>query len=196
MNHKEPTIQCAHSKMMDVSELIFHINPSNPNTHDKKQIKAIASVIKKTGWRAPITVSKRSGLITKGHGRLEAALYSGWKQCPVDLQEYKNEAEEISDMIADFKLAAMSVFDNEKAFEVINSISVAFPVDFDLEMTGISSLDFDLMKPENDFIPQNSQDEALPFTQDLKPSQSKEQKTREIIRFTCPQCGFKDVVHK
>jgi hypothetical protein len=34
---------------------------------------AVAAAIQAHGWRAPVTVSKRSGLAVRGHGRLAAA---------------------------------------------------------------------------------------------------------------------------
>ena len=62
---------CAHDAIVPLKDL--RPNPKNPNQHPPEQIKLLASIIRATGWRAPITVSKRSGLVTKGHGRLMAA---------------------------------------------------------------------------------------------------------------------------
>ncbi|MFR2694368.1 MAG: hypothetical protein ACLTBV_30990 [Enterocloster bolteae] len=50
-------------------------------------MRALAAIIKATGWRQPITVSTRSGLIVKGHGRLAAAKYGKFKEAPVDYPE-------------------------------------------------------------------------------------------------------------
>ena len=61
---------CAHDAIVPLKDL--RPNPKNPNQHPPEQIKLLASIIRATGWRAPITVSKRSGLVTKGHGRLMA----------------------------------------------------------------------------------------------------------------------------
>lgn len=57
---------CAHDKIVPIKEL--RENPLNPNKHPDDQIRALAAIIKATGWRQPITVSTRSGLIVKGHG--------------------------------------------------------------------------------------------------------------------------------
>ena len=62
---------CAHDAIVPLKDL--RPNPKNPNQHPPEQIKLLASIIRATGWRAPITVSKRSGLVAKGHGRLMAA---------------------------------------------------------------------------------------------------------------------------
>lgn len=50
---------CAHDAIVPLKDL--RPNPKNPNQHPPEQIKLLASIIRATGWRAPITVSKRSG---------------------------------------------------------------------------------------------------------------------------------------
>ena len=62
---------CAHDAIVPLKDL--RPNPKNPNQHPPEQIKLLASIIRATGWRGPITVSKRSGYIVKGHGRMMAA---------------------------------------------------------------------------------------------------------------------------
>ena len=90
---------CAHDKIVPIKEL--RENPLNPNKHPDDQIRALAAIIKATGWRQPITVSTRSGLIVKGHGRLAAAKYGKFKEAPVDYQNYASEEEELADLMAD-----------------------------------------------------------------------------------------------
>jgi ParB-like chromosome segregation protein Spo0J len=92
-------IHCAYDQLVRVAGLKPH--PKNPNTHSTAQVAAIAPVIEGNGWRAPITVSNRSGFITRGHGRLEAALLIGNEQVPVDFQDYASEQAEVADMLAD-----------------------------------------------------------------------------------------------
>ena len=82
---------CAHDAIVPIKDL--QPNPKNPNQHPPEQIKLLASIIRATGWRAPITVSKRSGLVTKGHGRLMAAQLDDLTDAPVDYQDYASEAE-------------------------------------------------------------------------------------------------------
>ena len=52
---------CAHDAIVPVKDL--QPNPKNPNTHPPEQIKLLASIIRATGWREPITVSTRSGCL-------------------------------------------------------------------------------------------------------------------------------------
>ena len=113
--------------MVAISEL--KPNPRNPNTHPKEQVELLAEIIKKTGWRAPITVSNLSGLIVKGHGRLMAAEFLGCKTVPVDFQDYENESLELADLMADNRIAELSEIDNRKLlnlFEEFDSGEVDF----------------------------------------------------------------------
>ena len=52
---------CAHDAIVPLKDL--RPNPKNPNQHPPEQIKLLSSIIRATGWRGPITVSKRSGYI-------------------------------------------------------------------------------------------------------------------------------------
>ena len=108
---------CAHDKLIDPNDL--QGNPRNPNTHPAEQIKLLAHIIQSQGWRAPITVSNRSGFIVRGHGRLDAALDFGAELVPVDYQNYANEAEEWADLIADNRLSELAEIDNVQLADLI-----------------------------------------------------------------------------
>src|SRR5216117_2902931 len=105
-------IHCAYDQLVRVADLKPH--PKNPNTHSAAQVAAIAAVIEGNGWRAPITVSNRSGFITRGHGRLEAATLLGVEQVPVDFQDYASEQAELGDMLADNHLAELAEIDEDR----------------------------------------------------------------------------------
>lgn len=64
-------IFCAHTELVDIDKLVE--NPRNPNTHPESQIALLAKIIRAQGFRNAIVVSKRSGFVTKGHGRLSVA---------------------------------------------------------------------------------------------------------------------------
>ena len=61
-------VHCAHTRLAPTNTL--RPNPANPNRHSKEQIVLFSKIIEHLGWRSPIVVSLRSGLIVKGHGRL------------------------------------------------------------------------------------------------------------------------------
>lgn len=106
-----PSVHCAYDELRALADLKPH--PRNPNTHPPSQVRLLAKVIAETGWRAPITVSLRSGFITRGHGRLMAAQQLGLDEVPVDLQDYPDDAAELADLVADNKLAELSAMDED-----------------------------------------------------------------------------------
>ena len=112
-------IHCAFDEVADVASLVP--NPRNPNRHPDAQIDLLARIIAQQGWRAPITVSNRSGFIVRGHGRLLAALKAGWREAPIDRQDYPNEAAEWADLIADNRLAELAESDSEALLELLRA---------------------------------------------------------------------------
>ena len=126
-------VLCAHTSLADPATL--KPNPANPNRHSAHQIQLLAAIIQEQGWRAPITLSKRSGLIVRGHGRLEAALLMGCDKVPVDEQDYANEAEELADLLADNRLSELAELDEADLKKVIEKLRQADPT-FDVELTG------------------------------------------------------------
>lgn len=124
---------CSHTEMRDPVSLVEH--PRNYNTHPAEQIRLLAKIIKHQGWRNPITVSKRSGYVVKGHGRLAAAMLLKCEEVPIDLQDYKDEASELADMIADNRIAELAEADQDALKGLL--LDEAFN-DFDIELTGFN----------------------------------------------------------
>ena len=158
---------CAHDKIVDVATLVP--NPKNPNQHPDAQIQLLGRIIRQTGWRQPITVSKRSGFIVKGHGRLSAALLEGMKQAPVDYQNYTNEAEEYADLVADNRIAELAETDNKLLADIFADIDTG---EIPMELTGYTedeveslvtalseALHNDLNEPDD--IPETPEAEAV-----------------------------------
>lgn len=162
-NGKQPIVKCAHTKIIDLDELVP--NPKNPNQHPPEQIRLLSRIIKHQGQRAPIVVSKRSGFITKGHARLLAIQALGWDRAAIDEQEYANEADEYADMVADNKIAELA----ETNLSMVLDDVMEFGEEFDFDLLGIP--DFKL--PE-DFEPGSIDDQGK--LDEKKPVQ-------------CPNCG-------
>ncbi len=108
-------------------------NPGNPNTHPPKQVALLAAIIKGQGWRKPITVSKRSGFVVTGHGRLEAAQSMQASVVPVEYQEYASEAEEYADLMADNRLAELSEMNTSALADMQQQMDTG---EIPLEMSG------------------------------------------------------------
>ena len=123
----ESRIECSYEKMMPVAKVIP--NPKNPNKHSQEQIEWLARIIEAHGWRHPITVSKLSGFIVSGHGRLEAAKVLGCKEVPVDLQHFESEAEEHAVMMADNFIAELAETDAAQVKELLVDLDDEYPLD-------------------------------------------------------------------
>jgi len=144
-------IKCAHTDLVDIETLVP--NPRNPNQHSDEQIKFLAKIIKFQGWRDPIVVSKRSGFMTKGHGRLMAAKLNCWDKVPIDKQNYNSEAEEYADMVADNEIARLAQTNLSMIYEDVAN----FP-ELDLELLGIPNFELPtLVEPgcDEDEVPEN-----------------------------------------
>lgn len=113
-------VHCAFDEMVPIEQVVP--NPRNPNQHPKKQLELLAKIISGQGWRAPITVSRRSGFVVRGHGRLAAAQIIGCQEVPVDWQDYESEAAEYADLIADNRLAELSEIDTDIMAELIKEV--------------------------------------------------------------------------
>jgi site-specific DNA-methyltransferase (adenine-specific)/modification methylase len=120
--------------MVKIGELRKH--PSNPNTHPERQIELLGKIIREQGWRAPITVSNRSGYIVRGHGRLQAAQWLGLKTVPVDRQDYESDEAELADLIADNRIAELAIIDDEMLVDLIGDLGQA---EIDMELTGFDA---------------------------------------------------------
>lgn len=140
-------IDCAHDELVELHKLIPH--PRNANKHPDRQIELLAKIIDYQGQRSPIVVSKRSGFITKGHGRLLALQKLGWDKCAVDHQDYESEAQEFADLVADNKIAELAEHDDNLMIEGIKDLGLE-----DFELLGLD--DFEL--PEL-FEAQSDEDE-------------------------------------
>lgn len=139
------SVHCAHDKLVLVEELLP--NPRNPNIHTAEQIRLLAKVINASGWRAPITVSTRSGLIVRGHARREAALFLGVDTAPVDYQDYETDEMELADLVADNKLAELAAMGIEETRAILEDLK---RTDLDLELTGFNEIDMQRIFPEDD----------------------------------------------
>ncbi len=164
----EIPIYCAFDKEVKVSDLTP--NPRNPNKHPDSQIELLAEIIKQTGWRAPITVSNLSGLIVKGHGRLQAAKLLGVETVPVDFQDYDTEELELADLMADNRISELSKIDNRKLLNLFE--------EFD---TG--EVDFELSGYDEEFY----RDLAHSFDEYEKKEDDETVEKKKII--VCPDCG-------
>jgi ParB-like chromosome segregation protein Spo0J len=141
-------VWCRFDEAKDITTLIP--NPRNPNTHGDKQIALLAKIIRNQGWRQPITISKRSGFIVKGHGRLAAAKMLQVEQVPVEFQDYATEADEYADLIADNRIAELAEVDNAMLSGLLADETIFDGFDMDLTGFDEEALGEMMTEPETD----------------------------------------------
>ena len=126
-------VWCSHERLVPVAEL--KPNPRNPNTHPAAQLELLAKNIKYFGWRHCITVSKRSGCIVAGHGRLQAAQKLGVELVPVDFQDFASDDEELAVLLADNRIAEISETDEDELKSLLKELDGKI----DLDLTGFDN---------------------------------------------------------
>ncbi|WP_145099251.1 ParB/Srx family N-terminal domain-containing protein [Sporomusa sp. KB1] len=164
-------IHCAYDELVDITILVP--NPRNPNQHPQKQIELLAKMIKNQGWRAPITVSNRSGFVVRGHGRLLAAQLLGVGRVPVDRQDYATEAEEWADLIADNRIAELSAIDPTMLTELLEELNVGA---IDMDLTGFDESELDKLMTRF----------SIPDKEFPEYDESVEKSVKKVV---CPHCG-------
>ena len=122
-------------EMVPIEKLVDH--PRNNNKHSDEQISRLAKLIQHTGFRDPLTVSKRSGFIIAGHCRKQAALKTGLTELPVCYQDFDSEAEEYQYLTADNEIARWAELDHSDLLDNIKELGLA---DSDLELFGLPEL--------------------------------------------------------
>ncbi len=86
-------------------------NPDNFRKHPQEQVDRIAHTIESNGWRNPVVISTLSGYIVKGEGRYLASCLRGWREIPIEYQDYESEEDELSDLLADNKASSGAIDD-------------------------------------------------------------------------------------
>lgn len=135
-------VWCTFEELANVETL--KSNPKNPNKHPESQIELLAKNIKYLGWRHPITVSKRSGFIVAGHGRLAAAKSLGLQIVPVDYQDFNSDADEMAVLVADNRLAELSETSEEELKKILSELDGAI----DIDLTGFSAAEVEQLLRE------------------------------------------------
>jgi DNA modification methylase len=154
------TIQSIAIEPIPVASLRPH--PGNARTHSKKQVRQIADSIRHFGFTNPVLIG-RDGEIIAGHGRVEAAKLLGLDSVPTVRLAHLNAAQRRAYVLADNQLALKAGWDRELlAIELQGLIDI----DFDVELTGFSCTEIDLVLDEAREGSPNGQTEAedqVPF---------------------------------
>lgn len=161
----EMKYDCAFDKMVAVENLVPH--PRNNNQHPIEQIEKFAYILsKKLVWRYSLVVSRKSGFIISGHGRLEVAKMLGLTELPVNFQDFENEAEEVQQLTLDNEIARWAELDKHAVHLALEEIP-----DLDLEMLGIQNFNYEYIEPEP------------------KPEKEIDPNSMNLDK-QCPKCGY------
>lgn len=129
-------IQAKEIQVVDIDSLV--LNPKNNNKHPKEQIERLAKLIQYQGFRNPVVVSKRTGFVLAGHGRIEAAKLAGLKEVPVMYQDFENEAQEYAYLTSDNAIASWAEIDLSAVTTELLELGPEFT---DLELLGVQSIE-------------------------------------------------------
>ena len=114
--------------------------PGNARRHSKRQVKQIASSIRRWGFTNPVLVSDDDEIIA-GHGRVMAAKEIGLHEVPTLRLSHLSTAERRAYVIADNKLALNAGWDTDiLAIE----LQALIELNFDVELTGFSLAEIDI----------------------------------------------------
>lgn len=163
-------VHCSFTELVDIINL--QPNPRNPNKHGDKQVALLAKIIRHQGWRAPIVVSRRSGFVVAGHGRMQAAQLLQVEKVPVDFQDFATEADEYAHLVADNRIAELAEISDAELAGILRELDGKI----DLDLTGFDSaalteLDGFSEESEVDAEPQIDKAEELRAKWGVEPGQ-------------------------
>lgn len=119
----------------------IHPNPDNRNDHPAEQIERLVQIIRYQGFRSPLIVSKRTGLLVAGHGRLEAAKALLLRTVPVIYQDFDSADQERACNVSDNAIALWAVLDLAGINEDLKDFD---GIDFNLDLLGIKDFVVDM----------------------------------------------------
>jgi len=134
---------CCDPRLNIISRSIEEIkpNPANPRRHNRTQIRKLARILKRFGFRIPLLIDPNSVLIA-GHARLEAARAIGMTEVPTITVDDLTEAEVQAFMIADNRIAELATWDDRMLAEQLLELSRIRP-EFEIELTGFEMGEID-----------------------------------------------------
>lgn len=124
-------VHCLHSKILPAADL--KLFPGNYRKHKAKQLERMLKVIRGNGWRRAAVVSTLSGCVIKGNGMVQLAQREGL-HVPVEFQSYKTRREELRDLVADNKLAALAEDDDDALRKLVSELQAD-----EIEMAAVTS---------------------------------------------------------
>jgi len=132
--------------------------PNNPRTHSEKQLVKLKASIHRFGFTAPVLVDEFN-VILSGHGRVQAAKELGLSTIPTRLISGLSETKKRAYVIADNKLSQLSGWDNNL---LKSEMEILINEDFDIEVTGFSTAEIDIMMDGSEESVESNPDDLRP----------------------------------
>lgn len=132
---------------MNIEELpVGSLRPyeRNARTHSKRQIRQIARSIEQFGFCNPVLIDDEKQIIA-GHGRVEAAKLLGMDGVPTLRLSHLSDAQKRAYILADNRLAEKAGWDKQILQIELQGL---IDLDFNVELTGFDTADFDLLCEE------------------------------------------------
>jgi ParB-like chromosome segregation protein Spo0J len=137
--------------MVDASDTRLLLTPveqlrpygQNARTHSQDQIEQITNSILEFGFTNPVLID-RDGVILAGHARVKAAKIIGMTEVPTLCLTELDAAKRRAYVVADNKLALNAGWD----CEILASELKAIDTEFDVELTGFTLAEVDLIIAE------------------------------------------------
>jgi ParB-like chromosome segregation protein Spo0J len=148
----------------------------NPRKNDHA-VEAVASAIKRFGFRVPV-LAKSDGSLIDGHLRVKAAKHLGMEEVPVVLCDDLSEADIKALRISINRMAELAEWDSELLSAELEGLAA--------EGFSIEDLGFDegALESLGAFTPQQG-------TESAPESRAQEINVNEFsLEHTCPRCGF------
>jgi DNA modification methylase len=142
--------------------------PTNPRTHSDKQLAKLKASMTKFGFTAPVLVDE-AGVVLGGHGRVQAAKELGLASIPTRVISGLSQADKRAYVIADNKIPMLAAWD----LGLLKSeMELLINDDFEIETTGFSTAEVDLMFENHpsdpaELQPEDVVDEVVTLAGDL-----------------------------
>lgn len=105
------------------------LNSHNLNKHSEEQIQRLAKIIEYQGFREPVIISNRSGVLIAGEGRYLAAKKLGLKEIPATKQDFDSDEQEYNFGVSTNAIALWSDLDLSQINKDLETLG---PIDIDL----------------------------------------------------------------
>jgi ParB-like chromosome segregation protein Spo0J len=153
----------SNSKNIEVKQVpLVDIRPyeKNSRVHKDEQIRQIANSIKEFGWAVPIVLDENF-IILAGHGRYLAAKLLELEAVPAIQLHHLSESRKRAFRIADNKIASNSEWDMDMLRAELADLEIS--CDFDLQLTGFSTIEIDVMLDEKPAKATIAKEDIVPY---------------------------------